>query len=85
MTTHGQDTLRCRRSLDIDGTRYDYYSLEAAQAAGLGDIDRLPYSLKVLLENLLRLGASRCVTIASEDISWDSHQDNDTNQSGLFG
>ena len=63
MTTHGQDTLRCRRSLDIDGTRYDYYSLEAAQAAGLGDIDRLPYSLKVLLENLLRHEDGRSVTI----------------------
>ena len=37
-----------------------------------------------LAVDLLRLGASRCVTIASEDISWDSHQDNDLKQSGLF-
>jgi len=52
----GHDSLKARRSLDLDGKRYDYFSLEAAaKAAGLGDISRLPSSLKILLENLVRL------------------------------
>ncbi len=47
------DSLNCRRELKIDDTTYHYFSLpEAAQR--LGNIDRLPKSLKVLLENLLR-------------------------------
>ncbi|MEE4463492.1 aconitate hydratase AcnA, partial [Azotobacter chroococcum] len=47
------DSLNCRRSLDVDGQTYHYYSLPEA-AKSLGDISRLPVSLKVLLENLLR-------------------------------
>ncbi|MBO6825153.1 MAG: aconitate hydratase AcnA [Sneathiella sp.] len=67
MTTTGQDTLKTRRSLEIDGKSYDYYSIPAAEEAGLGDMSRLPFSLKVLLENLLRHEDGRTVT--SEDIS----------------
>jgi aconitate hydratase len=59
----GQDTLNTRRTLTVGGRSYDYYSLEAAQAAGLGDISRLPYSLKVLLENLLRFEDGESVTV----------------------
>jgi len=47
------DTLNCRRSLDVDGQTYHYFSLPEA-AKSLGDLGRLPVSLKVLLENLLR-------------------------------
>ncbi|MCW8157710.1 aconitate hydratase AcnA [Stutzerimonas stutzeri] len=47
------DSLNCRRSLEVAGKTYHYYSLPDA-AAQLGDISRLPTSLKVLLENLLR-------------------------------
>ncbi|GAB3483511.1 aconitate hydratase AcnA [Azotobacter salinestris] len=47
------DSLNCRRSLEIDGQTYHYFSLPEA-AKRLGDISRLPISLKVLLENLLR-------------------------------
>ncbi|PZN93631.1 MAG: aconitate hydratase AcnA [Alphaproteobacteria bacterium] len=53
MTAIGQDSLNTRRTLNVDGKDYAYYSLEAA-AATLGDISRLPYSMKVLFENLLR-------------------------------
>ena len=53
MTAIGQDSLKTRRTLDVDGKSYSYYSLDAA-AAALGDISRLPYSMKVLFENLLR-------------------------------
>ena len=67
MTTTGHDTLKTRRSLDVGGEKYDYFSIPAAEEAGLGDMSRLPFSLKVLLENLLRHEDGHTVT--SEDIS----------------
>jgi aconitate hydratase len=48
------DTFKARQELSVGGKTYIYYSLEAASRNGLGDISRLPASLKVLLENLLR-------------------------------
>jgi aconitate hydratase len=64
MSVTGHDTLKTRRTLKVDGKEYDYFSLEAAaKAAGLGDIGRLPYSLKVLLENLVRLENGRTVKV----------------------
>jgi aconitate hydratase len=60
----GHDSLKARRTLDVEGKRYDYFSLDAAaKAAGLGDISRLPVSLKILLENLVRLENGRTVTV----------------------
>src|SRR3546814_38486 len=56
-----KDTLKTRRDLKVGGKTYSYYSLEAA-AAELGDISRLPYSMKVLLENLLRFEDGSSVT-----------------------
>ncbi len=55
------DSFNCRRTLKVGGRSYDYYSLKAAARGGLGDISRLPYSLKVLLENLLRHEDGRSV------------------------
>ena len=43
-----------RRTLEVNGTQYDYFSLNAAQQAGLLHLDTLPYTLRILLENLLR-------------------------------
>src|SRR3546814_15966041 len=57
-----KDTLKTRRDLSVGGKTYSYYSLEAA-AAELGDISRLPYSMKVLLENLLRFEDGSSVTV----------------------
>ncbi len=65
MKVTGQDSLGVRQRLDVDGASYDYFSLETASAK-LGDISRLPYSLKVLLENLLRYEDGR--TVKGEDI-----------------
>jgi aconitate hydratase len=48
------DSFKTRRSLKVGSKSYDYFSLKEAQKAGLGDVDNLPYSLKVLMENLLR-------------------------------
>ncbi|MFQ5668580.1 MAG: aconitate hydratase AcnA, partial [Candidatus Binatia bacterium] len=56
------DSLHCRRALTVGGQRYEYYSLEALAAAGLGAVSQLPFSLKVLLENLLRHEDGRTVT-----------------------
>jgi aconitate hydratase len=53
MTDIGKDTLATRQTLSVNGKDYAYYSLAKA-AEQLGDVSRLPISMKVLLENLLR-------------------------------
>ena len=53
MTQVGQDSLGTRSTLNVGGKEFAYYSLKKA-AAKLGDVSRLPFSMKVLLENLLR-------------------------------
>ncbi|KGJ04126.1 aconitate hydratase [Paracoccus halophilus] len=50
----GTDTAKTRRELKAGGQDYAYYSIEAATEAGLGDFSKLPASLRVVLENLLR-------------------------------
>jgi aconitate hydratase len=60
------DSLNCRRSLDVNGKTYHYFSLPEA-AKQLGDISRLPTSLKVLLENLLRWEDN--VTVRTDDFT----------------
>jgi aconitate hydratase len=49
-----KDSLNTRRQLTVGDKSYSYYSLAAAEEAGLAGISRLPVSMKVLLENLLR-------------------------------
>ena len=60
MTRTGHDTLGTRKTLKVDGKDYDYFSLEEASKK-IGDVSRLPYTLKVLLENLLRFEDGRSV------------------------
>jgi aconitate hydratase len=62
MTAVGQDSLGTRTSLTAGGRTVSYYSLPKA-AEQLGSIDRLPFSMKVLLENLLRFEDGTTVTI----------------------
>ncbi|MDB5366204.1 MAG: acnA, partial [Rhodospirillales bacterium] len=62
MTTTGTDALKTRQTLNVGGKSYDYFSLKAAEAQ-LGDISTLPFSLKVLLENLLRNENGRTVSV----------------------
>ncbi|PKP91949.1 MAG: aconitate hydratase AcnA [Alphaproteobacteria bacterium HGW-Alphaproteobacteria-16] len=64
MTAIGQDSLGTRDTLDVGGKSYKYYSLAKA-AAKLGDVSRLPFSMKVLLENMLRFEDG--VTVTPED------------------
>ncbi len=65
MTRTGHDTLHTRKTLSVEGRDYEYFSLPAA-AEKIGDISRLPFTLKVLLENLLRHEDGRSVTV--EDV-----------------
>ena len=53
MTQVGKDSLGTRSNLSVGGQDYAYYSLAKA-AETIGDVSRLPFSMKVLLENLLR-------------------------------
>src|SRR4051794_23488769 len=61
MIPTGQDSLQTRTGLQVEGKSYAYYSLAKA-AEQLGDISRLPFSMKVLLENLLRFEDGQTVT-----------------------
>ncbi|MCS6891034.1 MAG: aconitate hydratase AcnA [Rhodovarius sp.] len=54
----GQDSLGTRATLSVEGRTYHYFSLPKA-AEKLGDMSRLPFSLKVLLENILRFEDGR--------------------------
>jgi aconitate hydratase len=56
------DSFKAKRTLTVGDAQYDYYSLAAAEKNGLDGISRLPFSLKVLLENLLRCEDGRSVT-----------------------
>jgi len=60
------DSFKCARTLKVGSKTYAYYSLPAAEKAGLKGISRLPFSMKVLLENLLRHEDGR--TITKQDI-----------------
>ncbi|WP_296074721.1 aconitate hydratase AcnA [uncultured Agrobacterium sp.] len=55
------DSFNCRSVLTVDGKEYVYYSLPKAEANGLKGVANLPYSMKVLLENLLRNEDGRSV------------------------
>jgi aconitate hydratase len=61
--TVGHDSARTRQTLTAGGQTVAYYSIPAAQAAGLGQFANLPASLKVVLENMLRFEDGRTVTL----------------------
>jgi aconitate hydratase len=62
MTSTGHDTLATRSTFAVGGRSYTYFSLAKA-AEKLGNVDRLPFSMKVLLENLLRFEDGKTVTV----------------------
>jgi aconitate hydratase len=55
------DSFKSRKTLKVGAKSYTYYSLPAAETAGLRGISKLPFSMKVLLENLLRHEDERSV------------------------
>lgn len=65
MIPTGQDSLGTRSTLSVGGKNYAYYDLNKAGAA-LGDVSRLPFAMKVLLENLLRFEDG--VTVTRDDL-----------------
>ena len=75
MANISQDSLNTERMLEIGGKVYSYFSLNAA-AEQLGDVSRLPISLKVLLENMLRHEDGDSVTIADAQaiVDWQDEQ-----------
>jgi aconitate hydratase len=62
MVSEHPNSFKTRRTLRVGARSYEFFSLAAAAKAGFGDIARLPFSLKVLLENLLRHEDGRTVT-----------------------
>src|ERR1700740_2927814 len=60
------DSFRCCKTLQVGGKSYAYFSLPVAERNGLKGISRLPFSMKVLLENLLRNEDGR--SVSKEDI-----------------
>jgi aconitate hydratase len=65
MIPTGHDSLNTRSTLEAGGKSFAYYSLDKASAQ-LGDVSRLPFSMKVLLENLLRFEDG--VTVTRDDL-----------------
>ncbi len=61
--TVGHDTSKTRKTLSAGGASVSYYSIPAAQEAGLGDFSKLPAALKVVLENMLRFEDGKTVTV----------------------
>jgi aconitate hydratase len=62
----GINSFKTLSQLTVNGLEYDYFSLPALQKAGFADVTQLPYSLKVLLENLLRFEDN--LTVERDDI-----------------
>jgi aconitate hydratase len=57
-----------RRTLEVNAKQYDYFSLPEAQLAGLRELNTLPYTLRILLENLLRHQALNDCAVSSVDV-----------------
>ncbi|WP_407965587.1 aconitate hydratase AcnA [Bartonella sp. C271] len=75
------DSFNCRKILSVNGKEYIYYSLIEAEKNGLEGISHLPFSMKVLLENLLRFEDGRIVK--KEDILNVAQWLNDKGHSGV--
>ncbi|MEI4232857.1 aconitate hydratase AcnA [Roseovarius sp. D22-M7] len=58
----GQDSAKTRKTLTAGNQSVAYYSIKAAEDAGLGDFSRLPIVLRVVLENMLRFEDGKTVT-----------------------
>ena len=78
MTSH--DSFGSRATLEIGGRSIDIYRLDALQKAGIGDVSTLPYSIRVLLENLLRNEDGKTVTKSDIEAvaKWDPHAEPST-------
>src|SRR5690349_11907366 len=64
MAIGNMDSFKCRDELAVGGKTFKFMNLKKAAQAGLSALDKLPFSLKVLLENLLRHEDGKIVTKA---------------------
>ncbi len=73
MSQTNLDSFGARQTLVVGDARYEYYALDALAQAGIGHVHRLPFSLKVLVENLLRHEDGVAVTAADVEAAagWD--------------
>ena len=55
------DSFKCRKKLTVGAKTYEYFSLKSAEKHGLAGISQLPFSMKIVLENLLRNEDGRTV------------------------
>ena len=74
------NSFASQKTLSVNGVNYCYHSLKAAAAAGLGNIDSLPFTIRILLENLLRKEDGQLVK--REDIEAVANWGKDTTQPG---
>ena len=56
------DVFNARTSFEVNGKSYNYYRLSALEEAGIGNVSNLPYSVKVLLESVLRQLDGRAIS-----------------------
>ena len=61
--TVGHDSAKTKQTLSAGGLTVSYYSIPAAEAAGLGEFSKLPAALKVVLENMLRFEDAKTVSV----------------------
>ncbi|NVK34707.1 MAG: aconitate hydratase, partial [Rhodobacteraceae bacterium] len=64
--TQSLDTFNCKKTLQVGDKTYTYFSIPEAEKNGLDGVSKLPFSLKVVLENLLRFEDNR--TVGADDI-----------------
>lgn len=57
-----QDVFNARKSFEVNGKTFNYYNLQALEDAKVGEVSKLPYSVKVLLEAVLRQYDGRVIT-----------------------
>ena len=60
MTTN--NAYNAKKQFELNGKKYNYYDLKALEEAGIGKVSRLPYSIRVLLESVLRQHDGRVIT-----------------------
>ena len=61
------NSFDCKRAFIVDGKEYNYFSIKAAEENGAGNLSNLPYSLKVLAENMLRNEDG--ISVTADDIT----------------
>jgi aconitate hydratase len=79
MTFFGKDTLGVKRTLKLSNKEYDYFSIKEAEKKLGTDLSRMPFSLKIILENLLRFEDAKVVKIddIKELIKWIKNKKSD--------